>query len=231
MKKLHFVLLCVLTALSVFTVSGCGGGGSNSGLPGRKPEPELNVVQVITINSPVIERNKRYRIYRGARLEGMNGARIFAANTGSEAVQSVMNLGFSEEILTGETFIIVNDSPDDAAHNGAVIFAYDPSGIKTEPLVGGSVSFSGGTQMRYRALSLTDTGAAEFAGAVMSGDAQVWERFSTERGTTTLAAGNGINLSFIEADEEYYLSRDVPLTGNVFRIVRRVNTFSGIIAE
>lgn len=232
MKKLNFVLLTVLGVFSVFAVSGCGGGGgSGSGLPNRKPEPPLDVVQVITINSPVIERNRRYKIYRGARLEGMNGARVFVANTGSEAVQSVLNLGFSEEILTGESFIVVNDSPEDAAHNGAVVFAYDPSGVKTEPLIGGSVSFSGGVQLEYRALSLSETGAAEIEGAVVSGDAQVWERFSTERGTTKFAAGLGNNLSFIEADEEYYLSRDVPLRGNVFRIVRRVNTFSGIISE
>ena len=231
MKKIYLSLML----LSVFAISGCGGGSSSS--IEEKPEISPDVKEVAVLSSPAFERNKRYRIYTGASLSGMNGAKYFVANTGSEAVQSTLNLGFSEELKAGESFIVVNDSPEDAEHSGGVVFAYDPSGVNDSFTSGGNIAFTGGNLMYYRTLSLTDsvstaddiTGHPEDESKPY--DAERYAQFKSERGTTTFAMGSGTYLSFIEDDEESYLSRDIPSSGNVLRLVRRVNTFSGIVRE
>ncbi|MBR1658003.1 MAG: hypothetical protein IJ697_06015 [Synergistaceae bacterium] len=237
MKRVNFAVTSILLFVSLFFLSGCGGGSSGSSVDRRK-QISTEVIQAITLNSPAIERNKRYTIHKGVRLSGMSGARFYAANTGSEAVQSTLNLGFNELISPDEAFVVVNDTPEDTSHRGLVVFAYDPSGITDDPLLGGSVSFSGGQKLRYRTLSLEDTELIEYAesepefdGAKKPYDAEVYAEFTTDRGTTTFSMGRGNYPSFIENDPEYYLSRDIPSKGNVLRIVRKVNTFSGIIAE
>ena len=232
MRKIYFALML----LSVFAMSGCGGGGSSSSFSDT-PNVSPEVKKVMVLSSPAFERNKRYRIYTGAKLSGMNGSRYYVANTGSEAVQSTLNLGFSEELNAGESFIIVNDSPDSADHSGGVVFAYDPSGVSDSFTSGGNIAFTGGNLMRYRTLSLTDSvnTADDSTGHPDDGtkpyDAERYAQFKSERGTTTFTMGSGTYLSFIEEDEEDYLPRDIPSSGNVMRLVRRVNTFSGIIKE
>ncbi|MBQ4431180.1 MAG: hypothetical protein II877_06725 [Synergistaceae bacterium] len=222
-----------LAAMSVFILSGCGGGGSSKLGDDKRISPDVK--DVIVLSSPAFERNKRYKIYTGAKLSGMNGARYFIANTGSEAVQSTLNLGFSQEIDPNESFIIVNDSPDDVSHTGGVVFAYDPSSASESFISGGNIAFTGGKLMRYRTLSLTDsvTTADDRAGHPEEKpyDADEYAEFHSERGTTTFAMGSGTYLSFVETDEEAYLPRDIPSEGDVYRLVRRVNTFSGIISE
>ena len=104
MKKIYLSLML----LSVFAISGCGGGSSSS--IEEKPEISPDVKEVAVLSSPAFERNKRYRIYTGASLSGMNGAKYFVANTGSEAVQSTLNLGFIEELKAGESFIVWRSS-------------------------------------------------------------------------------------------------------------------------
>ncbi|MBQ3345573.1 MAG: hypothetical protein IJG51_02435 [Synergistaceae bacterium] len=229
MRKIYLALML----LSLFAISGCGGGGSSSHIE-EKPHISPDVKEVMVLSSPAFERNKRYRIYTGARLSGMNGAKYYVANTGSEAVQSTLNLGFSEQLKAGESFIIVNDSPDSADHSGGIVFAYDPSGVNDSFTSGGNIAFTGGNLMRYRTLSLADgvnTAENETGHKSKPYDATVYAKFESGRGTTTFAMGSGTYLSFIEDDEEYYLSRDIPPSGNVLRLVRRVNTFSGMIKE
>ena len=221
MKKFCFALI----ALSVFVFSGCGGGGGSSSSDHSQVSPEVK--QVIVLSSPAIERNKRYRIYKGASLSGMNGAKYFVSNTGSEAVQSVLNLGFSEEFNASESFIVVNYAPDYETHSGSVVFAYDPSGVYDTFTSGVNIAFTGGTLMRYRSLSLSE--GANVSGSAAPQDAEVYKEYESSRGTTTFALGSGTSLSFIEVDEQSYLSRDIPSAGNVLQIVRRVNTFSGIV--
>ncbi len=221
MRKIYLALML----LSVFAISGCGGGSSSS-FEEKPINPEVK--NVIVLSSPAFERNKRYRIYTGARLSGMNGARYYVANTGSDAVQSTLNLGFSEELEPGESFIIVNDSPDSADHSGGVVFAYDPSGVNDAFISGGNIAFTGGNLMRYRTLSLKDSVNTSESKPY---DAEIYAQFKSERGTTTFAMGSGTYLSFVEEDEEDYLPRDIPASGNVMRLVHRVNTFSGIIKE
>ena len=167
-----------LIALSVFMLSGCGGGGSSVG---GRPQASPEVKQVISVSSPALERNKRYRIYKGARLSGMNGAKYYVSNTGSEAVQSAVNLGFSEEISADESFVIINYAPDYETHSGSVVFAYDPSGVNDTFAYGGTVTFTGGNLMRYNALNLT--GNASVSDSAASAD--IYETYETERGITT----------------------------------------------
>ena len=229
MKKIYLALML----LSLFAMSGCGGGGSSSSISDT-PNVSPEVKEVMVLTSPAFERNKRYRIYTGAKLSGMNGAKYFVANTGSEAVQSTLNLGFSEELNAGESFIIVNDSPDSADHSGGVVFAYDPSGVNDSFTSGGNIAYTDGKLMRYRTLSLMESlNAADdsIGHHVKPFDADTYAEFKSERGTTTFTMGSGTYLSFIEDDEESYLSRDIPSSGNVLRLVRRVNTFSGIVRE
>ena len=228
MKKIYLALMLV----SVFAISGCGG-GSSSHLEER-PYISPEIKEVMVLSSPAFERNKRYRVYTGAKLSGMNGARYYVANTGSEAVQSTLNLGFSEELKAGESFIIVNDSPDSADHSGGVVFAYDPSSANDSFTSGGNIAFTGGNLMRYRTLSLSDSVNKADSGTghqAIPFDATVYAKFSSERGTTTFTMGSGTYLSFVEEDEEDYLSRGIPSSGNVLRLVHRVNTFSGMIKE
>lgn len=229
MRKIYFALML----LSLFAMSGCGGGGSSSHIDGR-PYISPEIKEVMVLSSPAFERNKRYRVYTGARLSGMNGARYYVANTGSEAVQSTLNLGFSEELKAGESFIIVNDSPEDAEHSGGVVFAYDPSSANDSFTSGGNIAFTGGNLMRYRTLSLSDSvnkADSDTGHQKIPFDATVYAKFSSERGTTTFTMGSGTYLSFVEEDEEDYLSRDIPPSGTVMRLVHRVNTFSGMIKE
>lgn len=212
-------------ALSVFMLSGCGGGGGSS--VGENRQVNYDVKQVIAVSSPALERNKRYRIYKGASLSGMNGSRYYVSNTGSEALQSSVNLGFSEPISAGESFIIVNYAPDYETHSGSVVFAYDPSGVYDTFAYGGTVTFTGGSLMRYNALSLT--GNVSVTDSAISAD--VSKAYQTERGITSFAMGRGSNPGFVFVDEESYTSRDIPSEGNVFHLVRKVNTFSAIVSE
>ncbi|MBQ6002247.1 MAG: hypothetical protein IJL18_05290 [Synergistaceae bacterium] len=230
MKRLYFALI----ALSVFVFSGCGGGGGGSGSSstGGSPKISPDVKQVIVLSSPAFERNKRYRIYKGATLSGMNGAKYFISNTGSEAVQSTLNLGFSEEFNANESFIVVNYAPDYESHSGSVVFAYDPSGVNDSFTSGGNIAFTGGSLMRYRSLTLSENvNASEVRSSAKPQDADIYAEFESERGITTFAMGSGTSLSFIAVDGESYLSRDIPSSGNVLRLVHKVNTFSGIISD
>lgn len=228
MRKIYLVLL----ALSAFALSGCGGGSSPTG-GGKVITPDVK--QVAVLSSPAFERNKRYRIYKGASLSGMSGARYFIANTGSEAVQSTLNLGFSEELGANESFIIVNDSPDSADHSGGVVFAYNPSGVNDTFTSGGNIAFTGGRLMRYRTLSLYGEATAANDNTGHDDrrpyDAETYAEFVSDRGLTTFAIGRGSSPSFIVDDEEDYEPRNIPSSGYVYRLVRKVNTFSGIISE
>ena len=231
MRKIYLALM----ALSVFSLSGCGGGSSSS-VGQVHPRISPDVKEVVVLSSPAFERNKRYRIYTGAKLSGMNGAKYYVSNTGSEAVQSTLNLGFSQKLSPGESFIIVNDSPDSADHSGGVVFAYDPSAASEEFISGGNIAFTGGKPMYYRTLSLSysataaDDDSTGHPGGKPS-DADTYAEFESERGITTFTTGSGTYLSFVVDDEESYLSRDIPASGYVLRLVRKVNTFSGIISR
>ena len=215
MKKICFF---VLISLSLFSLSGCGGGGSASSGDGNAHPVPKEVLQTITLSSPVIELNKRYSVYKGVRLSGMAGNKFFVSNTGSTAVKSTIVLCLCEPVSADEAFIVVSDSPDDAAHNGAVVFAYDPSGVSNDVLGGGNISFSGGSRMMYQSLTVP---------AEIPSGYYVNKNFESERGTTEFA----INPSSLPNDPQYYEPRDIPSSGNVFRITRQVNIFSDIIME
>lgn len=231
MKGLNIALI----ALSVFILSGCGGGGGggSSSFVNNGPEISPNIVKVAVINSPALERNKRYRMYKGASLSGINGAVYYVSNTGSEAVQSVLVLGFSEELRPDESLIIVNEAPDSSDHSGSVVFAYNPLGSKRTFSSGGNVSFSGGTLMKYRSLSLSEEAgsANDIAGHynINPEDAEIFSLYESDRGITTFAVGEGRSLSFVPYDEETNSQRDIPSSGNTLRLVRKINTFSDIV--
>lgn len=228
MKKLHFALI----ALSVFILSGCGGGGgSSSSDPIKQKQISPGIKQVIVLSSPALERNKRYMLYKGASLSGMNGSKYYVSYTGSEAVQSTLNLGFIEEISADESFIIVNYAPEYESHSGSVVFAYDPSGITENFAPAGDISFTGGRLMYYSALDLPGSqDVSVLSASVRPVDAEIYAEHESDRGITTFAMGRGTSLSFIAVDEQRYTSRDIMPAGNIFRLVRKVNTFSGIVS-
>ena len=234
MKKFYFALM----AFAVFIISGCGGGssGGSDPLTNRRKQISPDVKQVAVITSHALERNKRYRIYKGATLSGMNGARYYVSNTGSEQVESTLNLGFSEKLSANESFIITNYAPDSEAHSGSVVFAYDPSSLNDDFTSGGNVAFTGGDLMEYRTLSLEDetsTAEGDIAGhyIIRPIDAEVYADHESERGVTTFAMGSGTSLTFIADDEDSTTPRDIPSTGDILQLVRKVNTFSGIISK
>ena len=234
MKKFYFALM----AFAVFIISGCGGGssGSSDPLANRRKNISPDVKQVAVITSHALERNKRYRIYKGATLSGMNGARYYVSNTGSEQVESTLNLGFSEKLSANESFIITNYAPDSEAHSGSVVFAYDPSSLNDDFTSGGNVAFTGGDLMEYRTLSLEDetsTAEGDIAGhyIIRPIDAEVYADHESERGVTTFAMGSGTSLTFVADDEDSTTPRDIPSTGDILQLVRKVNTFSGIISK
>ena len=227
MKKFYFALI----ALLVFVLSGCGGGSSSFT---DRSQISPDVKQVMVLNSPAFERHKRYQIYKGVKLSGMNGARYYISNTGSEAVQSTLNLGFSEALKANEPFIVVNYVPDYETHPGEVVFAYDPSANNDDFISGKNISFTGGRRMRYTTLSLSESvntandniGHYDFRPR----DADEYKEYKSERGITKFAIGSGSRLSFVEEDEDSDTPREVPSSGNIFQLERRVNTFSGIVS-
>lgn len=226
---------CVaLIALSVFVLSGCGGGGSSSvSEPIQQISPEVK--QVVFLNSPALEFSKRYRIYKGAKLSGMNGAKYYVSNTGSESVQSVLVLGFSEALSADESFIVVNYAPDYETHSGSVVFAYDPSAGNENFTSGGNIAFTGGNMMRYTTLSLEENSANSDTKAgyytVSPNDVEIYAEYPSLRGTTTFARGGRTAVTFIPDNEADNTPREIPSSGNVMRLVRKVNTFSGIVSE
>ncbi len=233
-KKFYFALM----AFTVFIISGCGGGSSGGSDPavGRRKQISPDVKQVAVITSHALERNKRYRIYKGAALSGMNGARYYISNTGSEQVESTLNLGFSEELSANESFIITNYAPDSEPHSGSVVFAYDPSALNNTFTSGGNVAFTGGSLMHYRTLSLeenTSTAEGDTTGhyTIRPIDAEIYAQHESERGVTTFAMGSGTSLTFIADDEDSTTPRNIPSSGDILQLVRKVNTFSGIISR
>ena len=223
MRKFYLALI----ALSLFVFSGCGGGSSSSNESSKTITHEVK--QVIVLSSPALERSKRYRIYKGASLSGMNGAKYYVSNTGSEELQSTINLGFSEEIKEGESFIVVNYAPDYESHSGSVVFAYDPSASNEDFTYGGNVSFTGGNLLRYNALNITDS--TDASASARPTDAEIYAEYESTRGITSFMLGKGSSLSFIAVDEESSIPRDIPSKGNVLQLVRKVNTFSGIVNQ
>lgn len=124
------------------SLSGCGGSSSNSFVD---DEETAKVSEVAVIESPVFEQGHSYRIIEGATLSGMNGAKYFVADVGSEGSASVLNLGFTDK-LGNQTLVFVDDA------TGKVVFAYDPSGSDGSNKTSGTVNYSGGTRMKYTSL-------------------------------------------------------------------------------
>ena len=170
MRKVLTGIYMLAMGAMVLSMSGCGGGSSNSFV---ENEEAVEVAEVAVIESPVFEQGHSYRMIEGAALSGMGGAKYFVADVGSEGNASVLNLGFAE-MLGDNTLVFADDE------SGQVVFAYDPSGNDGQNKTSGTVRYSGGTRMKYTSLAIKGTGAAMFsamnvdtAGAkviVLSGD-------------------------------------------------------------
>lgn len=143
MKKISFAVYMALMGLLVLSVSGCGGGSSSSFV--SSPAPAVKEVAVLT--SPAFEINSDYLIFKGALLGGMDGAKYYVADTGSEASKTTLNLGFAEE-LGNESLVFVKDG------SGQVVFAYDPSGSGSK--TSGTVTrLTEGRQQGYNGLTIS----------------------------------------------------------------------------
>ena len=150
MRKLLGTAYLVILGVIVLSLSGCGGGGSSSSFIGNSDT--FTNAEVAVIESPVFEQGHSYKLIKGAKLSNMGGAKYFVAGTGTEAGKSTLNLGFSEE-LGNQTLVFVDDSTN------KVVFAYDPSGTSGNK-TSGTVNYSGGTQLKYRGLTI---GASMFS--------------------------------------------------------------------
>lgn len=155
MKKFYTALMFVVLAAFIFSAVGCGG-SSNSSKRNFSNDNQSNnnnndnnnnnnnnndneqttetVKQVAVLTSPVFQRDKEYRILKGATLSGMKSAQYYIANTGTEANQATMNLGFLDTL--NDTLVFIDND------TGAVVFAYDPSGTANTAITDGTVTSS-----------------------------------------------------------------------------------------
>ena len=166
MKKIYTALMFVVLAAFIFSVAGCGGSSNSNRMSfsnnnqnsdnnndndnGNNNDNEQTtetVKQVAVLTSPVFQRDKEYRILKGATLSGMKSAQYYIANTGTEANQATINLGFLDTLNT--TLVFIDDD------TGTVVFAYDPSGTANTAITDGTVTASGGTQLSYNALEVS----------------------------------------------------------------------------
>ncbi|MBQ3653173.1 MAG: carbohydrate-binding domain-containing protein [Synergistaceae bacterium] len=141
MRKVFTAVYLVIMGALVLSLSGCG--GSSGGVLGLVSNP--TTAQVAVIESPALEIGKTYKIIKGATLSGMNGAAYYVAPIGSDSNAATLNLGFAQT-LGSETLAFIDTS------TGNLVFAYDPSGEGSKTT--GTVSYTGGTQMRYSGLTL-----------------------------------------------------------------------------
>ena len=147
-EKFYFLFLVLI----VISMSGCG--SSHSDLSDSDDEASASnyeVKQVAVITSPALERYKSYKILTGSILSGINDARYFVANIGSESSQSTLQLGLSDELSMDQSFVIINSATND------VVFAYNPFGIDGKWKDNGNVRFLGGKELRYRSLTIDQT--------------------------------------------------------------------------
>ena len=220
MRKFLRAFYFLLMSLMLLSLSGCSGGNGESVYGADIDEKNYEVKKVAVISSPALETYGRYKIYVGSELSGMDkNEQFYVANIGAESSQASLNLGFSTEISSADSIAIVN------ASTNSVVFAYNPSGIKDSWKIEGNVRYSGGKIAKYRELEISKT-----SGDVTNYDADIISSStSTARGTTEINIGTGSDVSFVEDDEQSYLPRSVNISDDVFRLERKVNTFSGII--
>ena len=238
MKKLHSLVCSAIILSALFALSGCGGGSSSpsSSSFNQNDEATYEVVQSALLSSPAFEVNKSYRIYVSSDLSGMDGNRYYIANIGSKATQAAFNLGFSEEIGNNNTLAVVDNA------TGSVVFAYDPHGVNNTAKHGGTVNRTGGSLLRYRNLAISGINTASFdivghlpvyvqtnPQNTNSGANLINAVISSDIGITSIKMGTGTGAGFLMSDDLYYEPRGIPSSGNVYRLVRKVNTFSDII--
>ena len=253
MKKILSALYFILMSLIILSLSGCGGGHNNDVInsePDTSTSQNYEVQQVAVLSSPALEIHKDYKIFTSIDLEGMDTAQFYVSNIGDEASQTTLNLGLSESFDVHSTLAVIN------ASTGAVIFAYNPSGARDTWKTGGNVFIrSNGKFMRYRTLSIDKTEdepedfdeedeeieeETQSASAVSDYPASntnsnkyidadvISSAYQTEHGTTSINIGTGSDVSFIKVDSDTR-PRSVNISGDVFKLNREVNTFSGII--
>ena len=233
MKKIFTALYFMIMSLIILSVSGCGGGHNNSvgSEPASTASYKINQVAVLT--SPALEMYKDYKIFTSIDLEGMDTAQFYVANIGDDSSQATLNLGLSTELNASESIAIIN------ASTGAVVFAYNPSGTSGTCKIGGNVFIrSNGKFMHYRTLTIDESegsaSVAEYPAGNTNGNYKYYDAdvisgaYQTERGVTAINIGTGSSVSFIENDEDTR-PRNINTSGDVFKLNRKVNTFSGII--
>ena len=193
------VLYLIVTALTVFLLSGCGGGhGSGSGSGSGVSTADIKQVGVLT--SPALEIYGSYKIYESADIKGMNGAQYFVAgDIGNESSQATLNLGFSEELSSNSSLAVVN------ASTGRVIFAYNPSGNSDTWKTGGNVSISGGKLLRYDSLSINQNQSTDVANIDIDDSETVRIDLS---GSTATMTKDGTSTRVPEYDYVWHLDPD-----------------------
>lgn len=222
----------MMMSFIIFSLSGCGGGHKNTLVPDSEPASTTNyeINQVAVLTSPALEMYKDYKIFTSIDLEGMETAQFYVANTGNDSSQATLNLGLTSKFNTSESLAIIN------ASTGAVVFAYNPSGISDTWKIGGNVFIrSDGKSIRYRSLTIDADSAnvSEYPSGNTSGDYKYYDAdvlssaYQTERGVTAVNIGTGSSVSFIEIDEDTR-PRNINTSGDVFKLNRKVNTFSGL---
>lgn len=190
MRKAYYLIL----ALMVLSLTGCGGSSNNSFV--NDEDFALTAAQVAVISSPALQKDRSYRLIKGAELTGMYGAQYYVSPTGSEARQATLNLGFNQ-VIGSSTLIIVDDDTD------TVVFAYDPGGEGSR--TSGTVRYDGGTRLRYSGLNIS---SSSFFSA-MSVDISSLKVIQLNGSTATINGTSVANYDYVwHADpdhrDEYY---------------------------
>ena len=188
----------------------------------------------------------------------MDGAQFYVAgDIGDEASQATLNLGLIEEFDINSNFAVVNIStnrvvfaydPKGAADTwktggtisllGGSLFSYDGLTFDPNEEKGDYITTTADESediisdddwvsiQRENMNRQSDNTSKEES--YKFGDANILSAAKqTDKGITAINIGTGNNLSFIQQDTDPK-ERNVSRTGHIFRLDRKVNTFSGI---
>ncbi len=161
MKKFSKLFYCLLMALLVLSLSGCGSDNDdNNNAPATSAQSHLMV-----LSSPVFKKGESYKLFKGSNLSirGTTAKYYVAPIENEDDENIVLNLEFTDEVSNDVPYVITTSDDDDFA-----VFAYNPSGTSYDTTTEyGFVSRWYGEQQKYTSLKLdTETDTSVKAGAI-----------------------------------------------------------------
>ena len=228
MKKFCVTFYLFAMALLVFAMSGCGGSSSNK-FPSSTTQSAES--RRITFTSPALQRNGKYRLYRGdtVRVAGTN-ARYYLAPVTRGTEDITMNLEFAGAVSQDLPFIIT----DEQGVN--VLFSYNPSGTGTDTATASVIRSAGSQQqLKYTNLTLADSaidvevidialnadGTGTAGGTSIPAYDYVWHadpqhpaEYWTLGDSTTELDADAYEAAITSTNNGLYIARDIRYTSN-----------------